>query len=178
MTILLHKMTKDAVSRAWGESLRKMKSPTIALIFAVALVSIFRGSATNPIDVPSMPLALAQAVAAVAGSVLPVLAAFVGGLGAFITGSNTVSDLMFAEFQWNMAQALHLPRQIIVAAQAVGGAMGNMICVHNIVAACAVVGLSGREGEVLRRTFWPFMLYGAIVGIICTVLVMLNPTVF
>lgn len=56
--------------------------------------------------------------------------------------------------------------------------MGNMICVHNIVAACAVVGLSGREGEVLRRTFWPFMLYGIIVGIICTVLVMLNPGVF
>ena len=178
MTITLHKMPKAAVSRAWGESLRKMKSPTIALIFAVALVSIFRGSATNPIDVPSMPLALAQAVAAVAGSVWPVLAAFVGGLGAFITGSNTVSDLMFAEFQWNMAQALHLPRQIIVAAQAVGGAMGNMVCVHNIVAACAVVGLSGREGEVLRRTFWPFMLYGTIVGIICTVLVMLNPGVF
>ena len=125
-----------------------------------------------------MPLALAQAVAAVAGSVWPVLAAFVGGLGAFITGSNTVSDLMFAEFQWNMAQALHLPRQIIVAAQAVGGAMGNMVCVHNIVAACAVVGLSGREGEVLRRTFWPFMLYGIIVGIICTVLVILNPGVF
>ncbi len=63
MTITLHKMPKAAVSRAWGESLRKMKSPTIALIFAVALVSIFRGSATNPIDVPSMPLALAQAVA-------------------------------------------------------------------------------------------------------------------
>jgi L-lactate permease len=55
-TILLHKMPKAAVSRAWGESLRKMKSPTIALVFAVALVSIFRGSAVNPIDVPSMEL--------------------------------------------------------------------------------------------------------------------------
>ena len=56
--------------------------------------------------------------------------------------------------------------------------MGNMICVHNIVAACAVVGLSGREGEVLRRTFWPFLLYGIVVGIICWVLVVANPTVF
>ena len=106
------------------------------------------------------------------------LAAFVSGLGAFITGSNTVSDLMFAEFQWNMAQTLGLPRQIIVAAQAVGGAMGNMVCVHNIVAACAVVGLSGREGEVLRRTFWPFMVYGIIAGLICFLLVGLNSGVF
>ena len=101
-----------------------------------------------------------------------------GGLGAFITGSNTVSDLMFGEFQWGMAATLELPRQIIVAAQGVGGAMGNMICVHNIVAACAVVGLSGREGEVLKRTFWPFMLYGIVVGIICWVLISANPNVF
>ena len=60
---------------------------------------------------------------------------------------------------------------IIEGAQTVGGAMGNMICIHNIVAACAVVGLSGREGEVMRKTFWPFLLYGIVVGIICTMLV-------
>lgn len=178
LTILLHKMPASAVKAAWGESLRKMKAPTIALIFAVALVSIFRGSGANPAGVPSMPLALAEAVAAAAGSVWPILAAFVGGLGAFITGSCTVSDLMFAEFQWGMAATLELPRQIIVAAQSVGGAMGNMVCVHNIVAACAVVGLSGREGEVLKRTFWPFVLYGVVVGILCWALIAANPNAF
>ncbi|WP_300906705.1 L-lactate permease [uncultured Desulfovibrio sp.] len=178
LTILLHKMPASAVKAAWGESLRKMKAPTIALIFAVALVSIFRGSGANPAGVPSMPLALAEAVAAAAGSVWPILAAFVGGLGAFITGSCTVSDLMFAEFQWGMAATLELPRQIIVAAQGVGGAMGNMVCVHNIVAACAVVGLSGREGEVLKRTFWPFVLYGVVVGILCWALITANPNAF
>lgn len=178
LTILLHKMPASAVKAAWGESLRKMKAPTIALIFAVALVSIFRGSGANPAGVPSMPLALAEAVAAAAGSVWPILAAFVGGLGAFITGSCTVSDLMFAEFQWGMAATLELPRQIIVAAQSVGGAMGNMVCVHNIVAACAVVGLSGREGEVLKRTFWPFVLYGVVVGILCWALITANPNAF
>ncbi len=178
LTILLHKMPASAVKAAWGESLRKMKAPTIALIFAVALVSIFRGSGANPAGVPSMPLALAEAVAAAAGSVWPILAAFVGGLGAFITGSCTVSDLMFAEFQWGMAATLELPRQIIVAAQGVGGAMGNMVCVHNIVAACAVVGLSGREGEVFKRTFWPFVLYGVVVGILCWALITANPNAF
>lgn len=178
LVILLHKMPGAAVQRAWGESIRKMKAPTIALVFAVALVSIFRGSGTNDLGVPSMPLALAEAVAAFAGGAWPMLASFVGGLGAFITGSNTVSDLMFGEFQWNMAQKLDLPRQIIVAAQGAGGAMGNMVCVHNIVAACAVVGLSGREGQVLKRTFLPFMLYGAVVGIVCLVLIGMNPKAF
>ena len=178
LTIWLHKMPPSAVKAAWNESFQKMTSPTIALCFAVALVAIFRGSAVNPLGVPSMPLALAQTVGAAAGNIWPLLSAFVGGLGAFITGSATVSDLMFGEFQWDMSTMLNLPRSIIEASQTVGGAMGNMICIHNIVAACAVVGLSGREGEVMRKTFWPFVLYGCIVGIICWVLVSANPTAF
>lgn len=178
LTIWLHKMPAPAVKAAWSESFQKMKSPTIALCFAVALVAIFRGSAVNPLGAPSMPLALAQTVGAAAGAIWPLLAAFVGGLGAFITGSATISDLMFGEFQWDMATMLTLPRSIIEAAQTVGGAMGNMICIHNIVAACAVVGLSGREGEVMRKTFWPFLLYGCVVGIICWVLVAANPGAF
>ncbi|MDE7371739.1 MAG: L-lactate permease [Desulfovibrio sp.] len=178
LTIWLHKMPAPAVKAAWSESFQKMKSPTIALCFAVALVAIFRGSAVNPLGAPSMPLALAETVGAAAGAIWPLLAAFVGGLGAFITGSATISDLMFGEFQWDMATMLTLPRSIIEAAQTVGGAMGNMICIHNIVAACAVVGLSGREGEVMRKTFWPFLLYGCVVGIICWVLVAANPGAF
>ncbi len=171
ITILLHGMNANAVKEAWTTTFAKMKAPTIALLAAVALVSIFRGSGVNPDGMPSMPLALAQTVAEFTGSAWPALASYVGGLGAFITGSNTVSDLLFSEFQWNMATNLELPRQIIVAAQAVGGAMGNMVCIHNVVAACAVVGLSGREGMIIRTTFWPFLLYGVVVGIVATILI-------
>ncbi len=173
LTIGIHGMSGDKTKKAWTESIAKMKNPTIALFFAVALVSIFRGSgaaagAMNVNNYPSMPLAMAEFVAAIVGQGWPMFASFVGGLGAFITGSNTVSDLLFAEFQWGMATTLQLPHQIIVAAQAVGGAMGNMICIHNIVAACAVVGLSGMEGAILRKTFWPFLIYGTVVGIVAT----------
>ncbi|WP_319759182.1 L-lactate permease [Maridesulfovibrio sp.] len=175
LTIFIHGMPGDKAAAAWKEAIVKMKNPTIALFFSVALVSIFRGSgiadaALNPNGYMSMPLALAEAVSGIAGQTWPMFASFVGGLGSFITGSNTVSDLLFAEFQWGVAAQLELPRQIIVSAQAVGGAMGNMICIHNIVAACAVVGLSGMEGQILKRTVWPFLLYGAVVGVIACVL--------
>ncbi|MBE1424748.1 lactate permease [Desulfomicrobium macestii] len=175
LTILIHGMKGSAVKQAWTESFVKMKAPTIALFAAVALVSIFRGSgvadiALNPNSYPSMPLAMAKTVAAFAGNAWPMLASYVGGLGAFITGSNTVSDLLFAEFQWGVAQQLELPRQIIVAAQVVGGAMGNMVCIHNIVAVCAVTGLIGREGMILKRTFWPFLIYGIVVGIVASLM--------
>ncbi|MFW5730666.1 MAG: L-lactate permease [Desulfonatronovibrionaceae bacterium] len=175
LTIFIHQMQTDQVKRAWTDAIKRMKNPTIALFFAVALVSIFRGSGVedallNPNLYPSMPLSMAEAIANIAGQSWPVFAGFIGGLGAFITGSNTVSNLLFAEFQWGMATQLDLPHQIIVAAQAVGGGFGNMICIHNIVAVCAVVGLSGKEGLILRKTFWPFLLYGLVTGVMASLM--------
>lgn len=182
ITILLHKMPMDKAAKAWKETTIKMKAATISLIASVALVKIFQGSGINPAiaaDVaagtatylPSMPLAMATAMAGLLGPVWPMVASYVGGLGAFITGSNTVSDMLFGLFQWDISGQLGLPRQIIVAAQAAGGAMGNMVCIHNIVAASTVVGLMNREGDILKRTFWPFLLYGVVVGIVAWVLI-------
>src|SRR5690625_8052771 len=95
-----------------------------------------------------MPMVLAQSAASVAGQAWPNISPWVGSLGAFIAGSNTVSNMMFSYFQFSTAQHLAFtPDQsaIIVALQAVGGAAGNMICVHNVVAACAVVGIDRKS---------------------------------
>ncbi len=182
LTILLHKMSGAKAAQAWRETTIKMKAATISLCASVALVKIFQGSDFNPAIadqvatgamqfLPSMPLVMATAMAGLLGTMWPFMASFVGGLGAFITGSNTVSDMLFGMFQWDISGQLGLSRTVIVAAQAVGGAMGNMICIHNIVAVCTVVGLLNREGDILRRTFWPFLLYGIIVGIIASLLI-------
>jgi len=105
-------------------------------------------------------------------------AGFVGGLGSFITGSNTISDLLFGEFQWGVAASAGLSRQIMVATQAVGGAFGNMVCINNVVAVCAVVGLVGKEGMIIKKTVIPFILYGVIVGSLVFLLLALNPGLF
>lgn len=185
ITIFMHGMMKDdeigsnKVGRAWGTAFAKMKAPTIALLAAVALVAVFRGSGATKVILDaagngvSMPMAMALTMSDLTGNAWPALASYVGGLGAFITGSNTVSDMLFANFQWNVATALgYTPLQhfVIVAAQGVGGAMGNMICIHNIVSVCAVLGMIGHEGSILRRTFWPFLLYGIPVGIMAFIL--------
>ncbi|WP_045213027.1 L-lactate permease [Desulfonatronovibrio magnus] len=175
LTIFIHQMKAEQVKNAWKDAMVRIKNPAIALFFAVALVSIFRGSGIqdellNPNMYPSMPLSMAEAIAVIAGQSWPMFAGFIGGLGSFITGSNTVSNLLFAEFQWGMASQLDLPHQIIVAAQAVGGGFGNMVCIHNIVAVCAVLGLSGKEGLILRKTFWPFVLYGLVTGVVVSLM--------
>jgi len=170
LCVPLHGMTRPQVKTAWKDALVRIKGPTIALLFAVALVEIFKQSAHNPMAYPSMPLAMAKATAAMAGHTWPFFAPFVGALGAFITGSNTVSNLLFSEFQYGLAAQLEIPRQIVVALQVVGGSMGNMVCVHNIVAASAVVGLSGQEGRIIRRNALPLLIYGASAGLLGLVL--------
>ncbi len=178
LTIAIHGMSGKQAFTAWKEALGNLKNPAIALIAATAMVSIFRLSELNPNGLPSMPMALADFVSAAAGKAWPMFAGFVGGLGSFITGSNTISDLLFGEFQWGVAASGGLSRQIMVAAQAVGGAFGNMVCINNVVAVCAVVGLVGKEGMILKKTVIPFILYGLVVGSMVFVLLALKPGLF
>nr|WP_321466187.1 L-lactate permease [uncultured Desulfobulbus sp.] len=179
LTIFIHKMPGEKVAAAWSDSIKRMKNPAIALFFAVALVEIFKQSAKNTIGIPSMPLSMAQTAAGLTGHTWPMFASFVGALGAFITGSNTVSDLLFAEFQYATASQLGISHQIVVALQAVGGAMGNMVCIHNIVAASATVGLAGMEGMIIRRNALPLLIYGLSAGALGSVFVyVLYPGIF
>lgn len=98
------------------------------------------------------------------GAVWPFFAPFIGALGAFIAGSNTVSNLMFSLFQHGVATALGISAAMVVALQAVGAAAGNMIAIHNVVAASATVGLLGQEGVTLRRTLLPTLYYFVVTG--------------
>lgn len=179
LIIPLHRMPLRKVKTAWTDALRRVKEPAIALLFAVALVEIFKQSSHNALGYASMPLSMAQAMAALAGNSWPFFAPFVGALGAFITGSTTVSNLLFSEFQYGIASQLGISHQIVMALQVVGGSMGNMVCVHNIVAASAVVGLTGKEGLIIRRNIIPLLIYGVSAGLLGLVLCyMLFPNIF
>jgi lactate permease len=103
-------------------------------------------------------------VASTVGKAWPFVSPFIGGFGAFVAGSNTVSNMMFALFQFNVGRQIGVDPTWIVALQAVGGAAGNTICVHNVVAASAVVGLAGREGAVIRKTLALFTGYALLAG--------------
>ncbi|MEC9082145.1 MAG: L-lactate permease, partial [Pseudomonadota bacterium] len=98
------------------------------------------------------------------GGIYPLLAPTVGALGAFLAGSNTVSNMMFSQFQFGVAESLGLSTALMVAVQAVGAAAGNMVAIHNVVAASATVGLLGREGQTLRKTVWPTLYYLVMTG--------------
>ncbi|WP_237770188.1 L-lactate permease [Ornithinimicrobium sp. CNJ-824] len=87
-----------------------------------------------------------------AGANWPLVAPWIGALGAFVAGSNTVSNLTFSLFQFATGNEIGVAPESVVAAQAIGGAAGNPVAIHNIVAASATVGLLGREGDLIRKT--------------------------
>ncbi len=167
LSVLIFKMSGRAYARAWQGSARTMVAAAPALLLAVPMVQVFLNTGRGPLD--SMPLVLAEGVSSVAGAAWPLFAPIIGAMGAFIAGSNTVSNMMFSLFQFSAAQQIGLGAagaMIVVTLQAVGGAAGNMICVHNVVAASAVVGLTDREGEVIRMTLIPMCYYVVQAGLI------------
>ena len=164
LTFFLHRMQWNSYRRAWGSAFRTTSAASIALVFTVPMVQVFIHSDGGAAGYAKMPETLATGVAGLAGGIWPILSPFIGGLGAFVAGSNTVSNMMLSLFQFNTGQAIGANPSWIVALQAVGGAAGNMICVHNVVAASAVAGLVGKEGLVIRKTAWAFLYYALFSG--------------
>ena len=166
ITFFMHSMRAAELKAAVKESSGVLLSAGFVLLFTVPMVRILINSGVNASDLPSMPIAMARYVADSVGGIYPLLAPSVGALGAFLAGSNTVSNMMFSQFQFGVAQSLGISGAMIVAIQAVGAAAGNMVAIHNVVAASATVGLLGREGITLRKTVWPTLYYVLATGVI------------
>ena len=169
-TWFLHRMSRKQIVSAIGDSSRVLLGAGFVLLFTVPMVRVYINSGVNSYVftdgsvLPSMPIAMATWVADNVGGVWPMVAPSIGALGAFIAGSNTVSNLMFSLFQHGVATELGISGTMVVALQAVGAAAGNMIAIHNVVAASATVGLLGQEGTILRKTIVPTLYYLTVVG--------------
>lgn len=166
VTFWFHGMKVDQVRMALKESGGMIFRAGSVMLFAVAMVRVYINSGENTLDLAAMPIVMAEWVAIKVGDIYPLFAPVIGALGAFIAGSNTVSNLMFSLFQYGVAESLSMPPSWILALQAVGAAAGNMVAIHNVVAASATVGFLGNEGIVLRKTIFPTIYYLLLTGLI------------
>lgn len=166
LTVLLHGMKAKEVGAAWVASFKQVSGAAIALVFGLAMVQILRYSGSNDVtssDMKSMIFYMAEALSQVGRELYIVISPVIGVLGAFISGSNTVAVTLFCNLQEQAATNLGLNTAVIVAANTVGGSIGNMICVNNVVAACATAGTAGREGKIIRINAIPCAIYTVIV---------------
>jgi lactate permease len=139
---------------------------SVALLAAIVTVRIFLQSGGNQTGLPAMPLVLAETLSIGLGSIWPAVAPIVGALGSFISGSATFSNMLFALLQLQVAIKLDYDPTQILALQGIGAAAGNMTCIHNVVAACAVAGILGQEGNVIRQTAIPMFFYLFFAGLL------------
>ncbi|MFC3418945.1 L-lactate permease [Salinicoccus hispanicus] len=163
-TGVLHRLDGKGMASAFKVSGKTIVAAMAALIVSVPLVQVFINSGINDGGFDSMPLVLAQGAANMFGDSWPLISPAIGALGAFAAGSNTVSNMMFGLFQFGVADQIGANPLYIVALQAVGGAAGNMICVHNVVAASAAAGLIGKEGTLISRLLIPTTFYLILAG--------------
>jgi len=164
--IFIFRINKKEIKLSLKNSVNRLEKPAIALIFILALVQLFIVSEMNSLGISSIPLLLAERIGSFLGEGFVFISPFIGAFGTFIAGSNTVSNLLFGSFQAETAMALGLSIAVILALQLVGGAFGNMISIHNVLAASATVGYHGEEGTIIRKTLIVVLIYGLIVGVV------------
>ena len=134
------------VGRASG---KQIGSAAIAIAASVAMVQVMTFSGNGASELPGMLTAVADAAAGLAGGAFPIISPMLGALGAFFSGSCTVSSILFVSIQFDTAELLSLPQETIVALQLVGGGIGSMVRISGVIAACATVNAGGKEGRIM-----------------------------
>ncbi len=91
---------------------------------------------------------------------------FIGAFGSFVTGSATVSNLIFGSLQYNLATVNNISTSLILALQSSGAAFGNMIAIHNVIALLALLKLKNQESKIIKNNLKVCLLFCLIASFI------------
>ena len=166
ITHFLHKMSFQEVKDAWIITFKQIKNAAIALFAGAGMVQLMLNSDVNATGAASMLSEMAMAASDISGSAYPVFATAIGMLGSFMSGSATVSNILFMSFQYETASLLEFSPVLIAAMQGIGAGIGNMVCVNNVVAVAATVGCIGAEGQIIRTNAVPAFFYYLLITVV------------
>lgn len=158
-----HSSDSNSLKTASQQTLERMRTPLFAMLGALVFVNMMMlgdSSGQNSAAVAQIGHHLAQ----ITGANWTFFAPLLGALGSFFSGSATISNLTFAGIQTTIAEQLSLPLTTILALQSVGAAMGNMVCINNIVAVTAILGLQNRDGDILKSTSLILAVFALVAG--------------
>lgn len=163
--ILSRRKTGDRfdLKTTWLATWKIAAPATIGIIFAIGLSSLMEHT--------GMTQLLADGLVILMQSTYPLVSPFIGILGAFTTGSNNNSNVLFIPLQKSIAAILGISPALLVASQTAGGALGSMISPAKMIIGASTVGFSGSEGEVLRKTLPYVLTIGLAIGLIVWLIV-------
>ena len=130
--------------KIWRATWKAAAPTTIGVLFTIGLSTLM--------EHVGMTQMLANGLVILLQSAYPLVAPWIGILGAFTTGSNNNSNVLFIPLQKSIAALLGIAPAWLVAAQTAGGALGSMISPAKLIIGTSTVGLRGKEGEVMRLT--------------------------
>lgn len=146
-----------------GKKLVARLIPTTIGVWAMVTMSIL-------MEMSGMTEAIAHGLSAGFARVYPLVSLLIGAIGAFMTGSNTNSNVLFAPLQMQTARILGYPTAIILAAQTAAASIGSTLAPAKIIVGTSTSGLKGQEGLILRKllpiVFLQILFLAAIVYII------------
>ena len=126
---------------------RKAVPVSIGILLMVGVSTILSYS--------GMTARLAEGLTASVGGAFPLLSPWLGAVGAFLTGSNTNSNLMFVPLQQYMARSLGLKTDILLAAQTAGGAVGSVLSPAKVGVGSIAFASGLKEGDIMRKLLLP-----------------------
>lgn len=139
----------------FSSSFKRTIIPFLIIIFMSSMVQILIASPSLKIITTTLKTPL-----------LPFISPFIGAFGSFMTGSATISNIMFGNFLYTVGEELSFIPQKILALEVVGAAAGNMIALVDILAVEAVVGIKNKDIEILKSVAIPCLIYITLAGII------------
>ena len=159
------KISFNELHQAVFETGERIKRPAIALVGALIMVNIMmQGGESSPMFL------MANSLAEATGENWLYIASLLGALGSFFSGSATVSNLTFGGIQYGIAEQAQLSVPLVLSLQSVGAAMGNMVCINNIIAVSAILGIKNQEGKMIKQTIKPMLVFALIAGILSQVM--------
>lgn len=161
LAFAVFRVNRDVITRIASETYSRMVNTVIALAGALVMVKLLMVGGDQ-----SMVILIGQGFAGFTGEYWQFVAAYLGALGSFFSGSATIANLTFGGIQNSIASDLGLDRTLILSLQSVGAAMGNMVAINNIVAVCSILGIANVEGVILKKTVLTMVLYGVIAGVV------------
>ena len=165
VTALVRRVPGRETAQVARDTGRQLANLTVALIAGVAMVQLMMHSGENGSGLDSMLSQISQLMVNLVGTAFPYMSPVIGIFGAFVSGSCTVSSTLFGPLQYETAELLGLSATTIVALQLTGGALGNMICINNVVAVTSTTNAPGNEGRIIRTNLLPCLVYCAIVWV-------------
>jgi lactate permease len=136
---------EKAIQRILGGTVRRVLSSSVSIVSMVSMAVIMEHA--------GMTDTLAQGLAAGMGKLFPIAAPWIGALGAFMTGSNTNSNVVFGALQLKTASLLGFSAAVILAGQTAGAALASVMAPTKVVVGASTAGMAGKEGEVMRKLF-------------------------